>query len=103
MAWTAGWASPDYARPVPDRESRRWRVEHGLERLGLHALRVVLDLPEGGRLSVTCPLFADHHKVFSTLPYWEQACAAEPGLTLPTIHWEGQDGMDHPSHEQVGD
>lgn len=85
------------------RESRVWRVEHGLSRLGLHALRVELDLPEGGRLRVNCPLFADHRRVFEKLPYWEQALVQEPALGMAPIHWQGQDGMEAPSHEAVGD
>lgn len=85
------------------RESRVWREQHGLSRLGLHALRIEMDLPEGGRLSVTSPLYADHQAVFEKLPYWQDAVALEPALALPAIHWEGEDGMDAPTHDEVGD
>lgn len=64
--------------------NRWWREERGATRLGLHALRLRLNLPEG-EIAVTCPLFEDHARVWSALPWWEEAVAAEPGLAIPTL------------------
>ena len=63
------------------RVNRAWRQERGLQRCQLHCLH--LSLPwEGGRLEATAPLFADMAALWSRLPGWEAACAAEPALAL---------------------
>ena len=67
------------------RVNRWWRDNYGLTRLGLHALRLELDLPGGGRLDAVCPLFRDHAEVFARLPWWTEAVAREPALALPPL------------------
>jgi tRNA pseudouridine65 synthase len=67
------------------RVNRWWRENEGLTRLGLHALTLELDLPGGGRLSATCPLFADHAELWARMPWWEEARAALPALDLPPL------------------
>lgn len=67
------------------RVNRWWREHHGVHRLGLHALRLELDLPGGGRLRAVCPLFADHAALFAAMPWWEDALAREPALALPPL------------------
>lgn len=63
------------------RVNRAWRQTHGLQRCQLHCLH--LSLPWGaGRLEATAPLFADMAALWSGLPFWEAACAAEPALAL---------------------
>ncbi len=70
------------------RINRWWREEMGLTRLGLHALSLDLTLPDGDPLQVICPLFPDHHALLTRLPWWEDACAAEPSLRLPPLRWD---------------
>lgn len=65
--------------------NRWWRQNGGVTRLGLHCLSLALDLPEGGRLEVTSPLFEDQAEAFSRLPWWEDARAAVPALDLPPL------------------
>jgi len=65
--------------------NRYWREEHGNMRLGLHAVALRMPMPDGTLLDVTCPLFADHARLWSTLPWWDDACAALPALTLPPM------------------
>jgi tRNA pseudouridine65 synthase len=65
--------------------NRWWRENEGVDRLGLHCLSLSLDLPEGGRLEVTCPLFADHAAVWRRMPWWDEARAALPALELPPL------------------
>lgn len=74
------------------RVNRWWREQHGLNRLGLHCLRLVLPLPDGQTLDITCPLFEDQAQLFRQLPWWEQARAAELALDLPplSMDWVGQ-------------
>lgn len=67
------------------RINRHWRENHGVFRLGLHALRLELDLPGGGRLDVVSPLFADQAALYPTLPWWEEALGREPALGLPPL------------------
>jgi len=65
-----------------------WRDHRGVQRLGLHAWGLALTLPDGAPLDVTCPLFADQHALFQTLPWWADAVAALPGLDadpMPTV------------------
>lgn len=75
---------------VGDREhgdskvNRWWREERGMERLGLHCLRMTLPFAEG-ELTVECPLFDDMHTVLSGLPWWEQALEQEPALGLTPL------------------
>lgn len=66
--------------------NRWWRENKGATRLGLHALS--LSLPAGAdtpAIDVTCPLFTDLSSVWSTLPWWEEAVAKEPALSLQTL------------------
>lgn len=65
--------------------NRWWRETHGNTRLGLHCVSLVVPLPDGGAIEATCPLFADHARLWATLPWWEEACAAFPALTLPPL------------------
>ena len=58
--------------------NRWWKENHGYTRLGLHCLR--LEIPLDGGLVVESPLFTDHARVWSQLPWWSEALAAEPGL-----------------------
>ena len=62
------------------RVNRWWRENRGATRLQLHCLRVDLTLPGGERIRATSPLYEDLHAVWSALPYWGTACAAEPAL-----------------------
>ena len=64
--------------------NRWWREERGATRLGLHALRLRVPLPDGD-IDTTCPLFADHARVWSALPWWDEAVAAESALALPPL------------------
>ena len=64
--------------------NRYWRETWGNRRLGLHALSISLVLPDGTPLTVVCPLFADQHALYQRLPWWEEACAAEPLLAFNT-------------------
>lgn len=72
------------------RINRWWREERGFGRLGLHAHRLSLRLPGGEEIEATCPLFADHHAVFTTLPWWEAAVARLPALALPPLRTNGR-------------
>lgn len=63
------------------RASRWWRESRGLARCQLHCIR--LSLPwRGGRIEATAPLYADMAALWSALPCWEEAVAAEPALAL---------------------
>lgn len=62
------------------KENRRWRESHGNYRLGLHSAGLRLPLPDGGTLDVACPIFADHARIWSALPWWSDAVAAFPLL-----------------------
>lgn len=66
------------------RVNRWWREERGLARLGLHCVSLDLPLPDG-RLQATCPVFEDLHALWSGLPWWAEAVAAEPALALPPL------------------
>jgi tRNA pseudouridine65 synthase len=66
--------------------NRWWRENMGATRLGLHALAI--SLPAGAdspAIDVVCPLFADHARVWSALPWWADAVAKEPALALPPL------------------
>lgn len=67
------------------RVNRWWRENRGADRLQLHALRLAMPMPGGGRLEVVCPLFEDLSRVWSALPYWADAVAAEPDLARPAL------------------
>lgn len=67
------------------RVNRWWREHRGATRLQLHCLRLDMPLPGGGRLRAVCPLFEDLWRVWSALPYWAEAVAAEPELALPPL------------------
>jgi hypothetical protein len=69
--------------------------------LGLHCLSLELELPDGQPLSVQCPLFDDQYTVFSSLPWWQEACALEPILSLPPISASAHLGVDHQDGENV--
>ena len=72
------------------RINRWWREERGMGRLGLHAQRLRLTLPDGELIDATCPLFADHYDVFSALPFWSEAVEACPALALPPLAVNGR-------------
>ncbi|MCB9779976.1 MAG: pseudouridylate synthase [Alphaproteobacteria bacterium] len=67
------------------RVNRLWREQHGVQRLGLHCLRLKLPLPDGSELDVTSPLWADQAELWRSLPWWDRAVAAEPALALPPL------------------
>lgn len=67
------------------RVNRWWRENHGVRRIGLHALSIDFRPPGGGPDRVVCPLFADHMALWSTLPWWQAALAAQPELGLPPL------------------
>ncbi len=70
-----------------NKENRAWKAR-GLQRLGLHCLGLAFDAPEGGRIDVECPPFADHVALWSTLPFWADACAQRPILAAaPLDYW----------------
>ena len=60
--------------------NRWWRENTTANRLGLHCFRIELELPNEQAISVTCPLFADQHELFSRLPWWTTATHHEPDL-----------------------
>ena len=65
------------------RINRWWREQHDFRRLGLHCLSMDLPHPtEPRRITPICPLPAELHELWSTLPWWEQACQVEPRLQL---------------------
>ncbi len=70
------------------RENKIWR-ERGLTRLGLHAFKLELELPEG-TLSAVCPLFQDMYEVLSQLPWWARSLDLEPDLGRPFLPWRDQ-------------
>lgn len=61
------------------RVNRYWRENHGLERLALHCLSIVLPL-EDDPISVSCPLPPDLLALGRQMPWWDAACAALPEL-----------------------
>ncbi len=71
-----------------NKENRAWKAR-GLQRLGLHCLGLAFDAPEGGRVDVECAPFADHVAVWSTLPFWADACAQRPVLAAPPLDYWG--------------
>ncbi|MGB0641247.1 MAG: pseudouridine synthase [Myxococcota bacterium] len=83
------------------RINRWWRENSSANRLGLHCLSLELELPNGDSLSVKCPLFDDQHTVFSSLPWWQEACSREPILTLPPISATAHLGTPHQDGENV--
>jgi len=70
------------------RVNKWWREEYGVHRLGLHALSLELDLPEGGRLRAVCPLFEDQASVYVRLPWWDAARRTQPELDLAPLPLE---------------
>ena len=66
-----------------NKTNRLWREQYDYTRLGLHCLR--LELPMGDGMSVACPLFEDHYRTWSTLPWWEQAVARERTLAMQPL------------------
>lgn len=75
------------------RVNRSWREAHGLARLALHCLSIELDLPEGERLAVRCPLFEDQARLYASMPWWEEALSAEPALGEAPLICNSSDGV----------
>ena len=78
------------------RVNRWWRENSPANRLGLHCLHLSLPMPDGSTTHVSSPLFEDHHAVFSTMPWWDDAREAEPmldasPLPLPRLAPEPED------------
>ena len=73
------------------RVNKWWREEYGVQRMGLHCLRLQLTVEDGERIDVTCPLFQDQQDLYRRLPWWEDALAREPALALPALSmdWVG--------------
>lgn len=65
--------------------NRWWKTEHGVRRLGLHALALEMTFPDGERRRIVCPLFKDQGKLFRRMPWWEQALARQPELALAPL------------------
>lgn len=63
------------------RINRWWREERGMGRIALHCLSLSVDLP-GGPLEAVAPIPDDLRRVWSALPWWEDALAACPELAL---------------------
>lgn len=61
------------------RVNRDWREGFGLNRLGLHARRLSMPLPDGGRLDVVAPLPEDLRHVLCRMPWWEDVREAVGG------------------------
>ncbi len=72
------------------RINRWWRENQGLGRLGLHALRLRLDLGGGEVIDATCPLFEDLASVFVRQSWWEAALLACPALGMPPLRVDGR-------------
>ncbi len=69
--------------------NRWWKDEYGVDRLGLHAWRMQLTLPDGEALDARCPLFEDQADLFRRLPWWDEAAAARPELAEPALRIKG--------------
>ena len=66
------------------RVNGEWRTRDPELRLGLHAISLAFSIGDE-RVDVTCPLFRDHHALWSTLPWWSDAVARCPALALEPI------------------
>lgn len=82
------------------RINRHWREAYGVNRLGLHALRLELDLPDGQRLDQISPLFADQAALYPQLPWWEEAVAREPALLLPPLPLDPEEPEEEEEREE---
>lgn len=66
--------------------NRWWREERGMAHLGLHCLSICLELPAeladppAEQLRVRCPVRPELLRLWQTLPWWDEACAALPEL-----------------------
>ena len=67
------------------RVNRWWREHFALPRLGLHCLSLRLPLPDGTWLEATCPPFEDLAALWRRMPWWADATARRPELTLPPL------------------
>ncbi len=70
------------------RVNRWWRENYGMARLGLHAWSLAIDLPDGGRIEASCPLFVDQAVLWRRMPWWDAAVETLPELVrdpLPLI------------------
>ncbi len=65
--------------------NRWWRDNGGIHRLALHCLSLSLELPGGGRLEVTSPLFEDLGAAWAPLPFWPDVVAQMPELAQPPL------------------
>ena len=65
------------------RVNRLWREEHGMGRVALHCLSLSVVLPEGP-LEAVAPIPDDLRRVWARLPWWDDAVAACPELSLKT-------------------
>jgi tRNA pseudouridine65 synthase len=66
------------------RVNGEWRARDRDLRLGLHAISLAFSI-RTDRVEVTCPLFRDHHALWSTLPWWSEAVARCPALALEPL------------------
>ena len=67
------------------RVNRWWREHSRANRLGLHCFRMELTVENGQTISVECPLFEDHHTVFQSLPWWDEAVQLEQGIAAQPL------------------
>lgn len=70
------------------RENKRWRAEHGLMRVALHCHRLALPadaLPGEGPIVAVCPPPVDLVRLWRVMPWWDEAVALWPDLTLPPL------------------
>ena len=70
------------SRHGDSRINKYWR-ERGLGRLGLHCASMELPLPGGQTLRVECPPPRELTDLWRELPWWDNACAALPLLSMP--------------------
>jgi tRNA pseudouridine65 synthase len=66
------------------RENVRWRQQHGVERLALHAWRLALPV-DGELIETVCPPPEDLAQVWRGLPWWDDAVALAPELAATPL------------------
>lgn len=68
------------AKHGDSRLNRWWRQEYEFRHLGLHCHELHLELADGERVDVRCPVRSDLISVWRELPWWEAACEKVPTL-----------------------
>ncbi|MCB9681251.1 MAG: pseudouridylate synthase [Alphaproteobacteria bacterium] len=75
------------------RENQDWRAR-GLSRLALHCLALDVPVDAGSDVHACCPIPRALAGLWRTMPWWDEACAAEPRLALPPMALEASDLTD---------